>query len=253
MLHTTHRQSEILKAVQIYGSCTIGKLSEDLNVSDETIRRDVRSLVSDGLVVKVHGAIVALDHLREDPFQLRLQENREAKLRIALRAADLVSNGQSIMLDTGSTTTYVAHSLAGHRNLLAVTNSVEVTRALANRNNNRVYMAGGEIRADDGAAFGESVSAFAARFEVDIAFLSITAISSDTGFMDNELWEADFAQVIIRQSAKVVVVADHTKFERRGLVKVCGFEKIDVLITSRAPPHEAQQKLADAGVEILIA
>lgn len=252
MLHTTRRQSEILKAVQMFGSCTIGELAADLNVSDETIRRDVRVLVSDGLVVKVHGAIVALDHLREDPFQLRLQENREEKVRIAVRAANLVSHGQSIMLDTGSTTTYVAHSLSGHRNLLAVTNSVEVARSLANQNNNRVYMAGGEIRADDGAAFGETTIAFAARFQVDIVFLSIAAISANGGFMDNELWEADLSQVMIRQASKVMIVADHSKFERRGLVQVCDFSSVDVLITSQHPPKEAARRLAEAEVEVMV-
>ena len=194
MIHPTKRQSEIIKSVRLLGTCTVGKLAEDLGVSDETIRRDVRSLVADGLVLKVHGAIVAPDHLRENPFQLRLQENRDEKLRIAAHAATLVDHGDSLMLDTGSTTTYVAHSLVSHRNLLAITNSVEVARSLAGQNGNRVYMAGGELRADDGAAFGETTTNFAAQFRVDKAFLSIAGISSDNGFMDNELWEADFSR-----------------------------------------------------------
>lgn len=253
MLHPTKRQSGILRAVRLHGTCPIGELANELNVSDETIRRDVRRLVQEGLVLKVHGAIVAPDHLREDPFQLRLQENRQEKLRIAAKAAGLVEHGESIMLDTGSTTAYVAQSLGEHRNLLAVTNSIEVARALANQNGNRVYMAGGEIRADDGAAFGETANQFAARFRVDKAFLSIAAITAKVGFMDSELWEADYSRVVINQAAKVIVVADHSKFERRALVKVCDFDRIGMLITSAPPPAPLQAELEAAGVAVVIA
>ena len=253
MLHPTKRQSEILRAVKLHGTCTIGDLAMELNVSDETVRRDVRSLVDAGLVVKVHGAIVAPDHLREDPFQLRLQENRDDKIRIAARVAQLIEHGDSIMLDTGSTTAYVAQSLAEHRNLFAVTNSVEVARSLANQNDNRVYMAGGEIRADDGAAFGETANHFAAQFSVDKAILSIAAITEDEGFMDSELMEAEYSRVVIDQAQTVIIVADRSKFGRRALVRVCDFDAVDILVTSAPPPADIARRLSDAGVEVIVA
>jgi len=252
MLHPTKRQSDILRTVKLHGTYPIAELARDFGVSDETIRRDVRQLADEGMVVKVHGAIVAPDRLREDPFQLRLQENREEKMRIAVKAAALVDHGESVMLDTGSTTAYVAQNLAEHRNLFAVINSVEVARSLANQNGNRVYMAGGEIRADDGAAFGETANEFASRFQVDKGFLSIAAITEQSGLMDNELWEADYSRVIIRQAAKVIVVADHSKFGRRALVKVCDFDDVDVLITSAQPPPPIQDKLDASGVEVIV-
>jgi DeoR family transcriptional regulator, glycerol-3-phosphate regulon repressor len=252
MIHPTQRQSEILKSVRLLGTCSIGKLAGELNVSDETIRRDVRPLVDEGMVMKVHGAIVAPDHLREDPFQLRLQEHREEKLRIAARAAEMVDHGDSLMLDTGSTTTYVAHSLVAHRNLFAVTNSVEVARSLANQNDNRVYMAGGEIRADDGAAFGETATNFIAQFQVDKAFLSIAAISAESGFMDTELAEAEYSRTVIGQASQIIVVADHSKFLRHALVKVCEFDAVDTLITTQPPPPDIAEQLIAADVEIII-
>ncbi len=253
MLHPTRRQSDILRMVKLHGTCQIIELARDLGVSDETIRRDVRLLADEGMVVKVHGAIVAPARLREDPFQLRMQENRDEKIRIAARAASLIEHGESIMLDTGSTTAYVAQTFAEHRNLLAVTNSVEVARSFASQNGNRVYMAGGEIRADDGAVFGETANEFASRFLVDKGFLSISAITEENGLMDSELWEADFSRVIIRQAKQVIVVADHTKFNRRSLVKVCDFDDIDILITSAQPPPAIQDKLDAAGVNVIVA
>lgn len=252
MLHPTKRQSEILRYVGLHGSYPIGDLASELGVSDETIRRDVRSLADEGLVMKVHGAIVAPDHLREGPFQHRLLENREEKLRIAAYAAGLVGHGESIMLDTGSTTAYVAQNLTTHRNLLAVTNSLEAARSLASKNGNRVYMAGGEIRADDGATFGAAANSFASRFQVDTAFLSITAINERDALMVAELWEAEFSRVVIGQAARVIVVADHSKFGRRALIKVCDFAAIHMLITSAPPPPAVADSLRAAGTEVVV-
>ncbi len=252
MLHPTKRQTDILKAVRLFGTCSVGKLAEDLGVSDETIRRDVRGLVNEGLVMKVHGAIVVPDYLREDPFTLRMQENRDEKLRIAAQASEMVENGNSLMLDTGSTTVYVAHALSSHRNLFVVTNSVEVARSLAGKNDNRVYMAGGELRADDGAAFGETATNFVEQFQVDIAFLSIAAISAENGLMDSELWEADYSRTVMQQAKRVIIVADHSKFERRALVKVCNFDRVDTLVTTKEPPRAIAEQLAAANVDVVI-
>jgi len=252
MIHPTKRQAEILNTVRLLGTCTIGKLANDLNVSDETIRRDVRGLVDGELVLKVHGAIVAPDHLREDPFQRRLKENRNEKMRIAAKAAELVDDGDSLMLDTGTTTTYVGHSLATRRNIFAVTNSVEVARSLANQNGNRVYMAGGEIRADDGAAFGETATNFIAQFQVDKAFLSIAAISATGGFMDTELSEAEYSRTVIAQANQAIIVADHSKFDRHALVKVCDFSAVDMLITTQVPPPAIAEQLEAAEVEVIV-
>lgn len=253
MLHPTKRQSEILRIAHLHGSYPVAGLAAELRVSDETIRRDVRALVNEGLVVKVHGAIMAPSYMREDPFQLRLQENRAEKIRIAARAAEMVQHGDSVMLDTGSTTAYVAQSLANHRNLMAVTNSIEVARSLANQNGNKVYMAGGEVRADDGATFGDSAKLFASRFQVDKAFLSIAAIDETDGFMNNELWESDYSNILIHQASEVIVVADHSKYERRASVKVCGYDRVDTLITSAPPPPQTAKQLADAGVTVIVA
>ena len=253
MRHATKRHTDILRAVRTHGTYPIADLARALNVSDETIRRDVRRLVDEGMVIKVHGAIVAPEHLREDPFQLRLQENRTEKSRIAAAAAGMIRHGASVMMDTGSTTAYLAQHLTDHRNLFTVTNSLEVARTLANQNGNRVYMAGGEVRADDGAVFGETATEFAARFQVELGILSIAAISEKDGFLDNELWEADYSRMVIRQAERVIVVADHSKFGRRALVKVCDFAQVDTLVTSARPSPSLKACLEEAGVDVVIA
>ena len=122
------RQSKILKLVRQQGSCTVVELSERLEVSDETIRRNVKPLVSEGLVIKVHGGIILPHRFEESPIQRRMLDNREAKERIAALVAQQVQDGDSLVLDTGSTTIYVARALSGHSNLVVVTNSTRIAR-----------------------------------------------------------------------------------------------------------------------------
>jgi DeoR family glycerol-3-phosphate regulon repressor len=154
------------------------------------------------------------------------------------------------MLDTGSTTAYVARALADHKDLLVVTNCTDIAASLAGRN--RVYLAGGELRADDGAVFGASTMAFVEQFRVRYAVLSIGAIAGEDGLMDFHLQEAEFSRAVMARASRTMVVADHTKFGMQAPVRVCGFEAIDLLITDRAPDPEIAMRIREAGTELQI-
>ncbi len=248
----TSRAAEILRQVRLHGSCRITDLAEALHVSDETIRRNIRPLVNRGLVLKVHGGIMLPDRMDEPPFQSRMQENREAKQRIAALTARRIKDGESIILDGGATTTYVALALTGHRSLQVVTNSTDIARTLVGSGNNSVHMAGGELRPDDAATFGIRACEFVRRFHVRHAILSIGAVNG-WGFMDLHPCESEFAQAAITQAEHVIVVADHSKFGRDGFVRVCGLEDVDMLITDAEPPASIARALHEADVEVLIA
>lgn len=245
------RQSAILKAVTARGSCTVSELARELSVSGETIRRDIRVMARQGLVRKVHGGVSMPDQLRESSFRLRLLENAEAKQTIARLAAAEVKNGDSLMIDTGSTTTYVARELADHRDLMLITNCTEIARTLARGSSNRVFLVGGELRGDDGALFGAEALRFVARFRCRMALLSIGAVDLESGFMDFHPEEAEFSQAVIDQASRVIVVADHSKFGRQAPVKVCRHADVDTLITDQPPPPSFARRLAEAEVEIL--
>lgn len=247
------RQADILNTVKLRRSCTIAELAAELDVSDETIRRSIKPLVSAGQLLRVHGGVLLPEALHEPPFDRRMQANREAKLAIAAQVAQRINDGDSLMLDTGSTTAYIASALRNHRNLFVVTNSAEIARTLATRNGNRVYMAGGELRADDAAAFGAAAHVFVQQFQVQHAILSIGAIDADNGLMDYDLCEAEYARVVLHQAERRIVAADHSKFGRKGFVKVCDAELIDVLITDRPPPPALARQFEQAGVEVVVA
>lgn len=250
---SSRRQSEILEAVRLRGACSIGELAERFSVSNETIRRSIKPLVSRGLVLKVHGGVVLPDGVQEPPYQRRMLERREAKQRIAALAAQQIRDRDSVMLDTGSTTAYVALALVHHPNLVVVTNSVEIARTLASRNGNRVYMAGGELRADDAAAFGPGAQDFVRQFEVQHAVLSIGAITRSGAFMNFHLCEGEFSRAVIAQAERTIVVADQSKFGRKAVVKVCDAERVDTLVTDAKPPAPLARRLEQAGTRVLVA
>ena len=247
----TNRSAEILRLVRLHGTCRVNDLAEQLDVSDETIRRNIKPLVKRGLVLKVHGGIMLPDRLDERPFEHRLHEKPDAKERIGECTARLINNGDSLMLDGGATTAYVARALTAHRDLQVVTNSVEIGRTLVPHGRNCVHMAGGELRPDDLATFGATAVGFVRDFHVRHAILSISAIN-EWGFMDQHACDSEFARAVIAQAERVIVVADHGKFGRDGFVKVCDLSGVDIVVTDAEPPASLAKQLASAEVDIVV-
>ena len=247
------RQSDILKLVRQQGSCTIVELAERLAVSDETIRRNVKPLVSEGLVLKVHGGIILPHQFREPPIQRRMLENREAKERIAALVAEQVQDGDSLVIDSGSTTVYVARALSEHSNLVVVTNSTRIAGILAAGTGNQVFMAGGELRSHDAAAFGAETLEFIQRFRVGHAILSIGAVNATQGFMDHYLCEAEFSRAAMAQAERCIVAADSSKFDRSVLVQVCPLDAVDLLVPDTLPQPELARSLEAADLEVRVA
>ncbi|MBZ9881587.1 DeoR/GlpR family DNA-binding transcription regulator [Mesorhizobium sp. CA10] len=252
MIHSK-RHGEILRLLSEEGTITIASLAERLGVSLETVRRDVKPLADDGSVLKMHGAVGLSSMLGEAPFERRMRENAEAKRLIARMVAATIRDGEAIMLDTGTTTSFLARELLGHRRLTVVTNSSDIARTLATVNGNKVYMAGGELRSDSGAAFGISAIEFVSRFSVDHAVISIGAVDAAAGLTDYDLDEAEFARMVLSRGQRSLVVTDHSKFGRQGLVRVCGFDGFSELSTDQPPPRDIAAELSQAGARVSIA
>ena len=252
-MHASQREKEILNAVRLHGSVTTMELAEQLGVSDQTIRRNVKPLVEQGLVEKVHGAIVAPDRLLEPPIQRRMLEQQEEKIRIAAKVAEQIRDGSSLMLDSGSTTAYVAQALYDRNELSVITNSAQIAMTLASKPGNRVYMAGTELRNHDAAAFGADAINVFRHFDVQYAILSMAAINHERGFMVQQRFEAEVSEQLMDRADQVIVVADHSKFERRALVEVSHPEKVSKLVTDSTPPQALSDSLTHWDVEIVIA
>ncbi len=241
------RHNDILKIVQEEGTSSIAALAERLGVSQESIRRDVAPLTRAEKLLRVHGAVTLPNLLMEAPFEKRMREGAGAKRAIAKLAAAKIQDGDSVMFDTGTTTSSVARELLGHKNLTIVTNSSDIARTLATVNGNTVYMAGGKLHGDNGAAFGALAVEFINSFSVRFSFISIGALDEQMGAMDYHLEEAQIAQAVLRQGEQSFIVTDQSKFSRRGLVKVCGFDGFNGLISDGTPTEKICQQMEDAG------
>jgi DeoR family glycerol-3-phosphate regulon repressor len=249
----TERQTRILRSLRSLGTQRISDLAAMMEVSPESVRRDIRPLVEGGTLVKLHGAVSLPGNSAEAPFERRMRENAAEKQRIARHVAASIRDGDSVMMDTGTTTSMLARELLGKEGLTIVTNSSDVARTLAPVNGNKVYMAGGEVHGDNGAAFGRSAIEFIAAFKVRHAIISISALDAEAGLMDYHLTEAEIARTVLGCGQNRLVITDHTKFNRTALVRVAGFSDFDLLVTDRPPPPDIANGLATGGARVEVA
>lgn len=248
----TPRQTALIALLEAEGSQPISRLAARLAVSDETARRDVAQLAAAGRLVRVHGAVGLAGALGEAPYARRMRENAAAKRAIAAAAAAMIADGATLMLDTGTTTAWLARALARHRRLTVVTNSTDIARLLAAGEGNRVHLAGGALHPDSAAAFGAEALGFLARFRVGLTVISAAALDAG-GVLDAEPDEADLARVMLDAGERRMVVADASKFLRPALARVAGFDRIGDLVTDAAPPPAIAAALEAAGTRLHLA
>ena len=252
--HNTHRELEILDQLRLSGgSCRIQFLADRLQVTEQTVRRNVRRLEDNGTVKKVHGGVHLVDVLTEAPFQQRMSVNSHAKRIIAASVADMITDGDSLFLDIGSTTAYIAMALQNHRDLFVVTNSVAVAHALATRNNNRVYLAGGALRPHDGGAFGKTAIDFIHQFNFQFAVLSVGAINAEDGFMLHDLQEAQVSREAIARAHTTIVAGDSGKFGHRAPIIVAEPDEFDVIVTDKKPAIALTNWFRDKDIDLVLA
>lgn len=229
-------EQDVMNAVGLRGTVSVRELAALLDVSDQTVRRIVKPMVERGEVRKVHGAITAVTGaptVGEAPFLSRMNEQREAKVAIAAKVAELVHDGDSLVLDTGSTTGYVAQALRGHRGLTVVTNSSFIATTLATIPGNRVLMAGVELRTHDGASFDHFAFEVVHRMKVRVAVLSASAIDPSRGPMVHEHAEAEMSAAMGEIADVRVLAVDATKFGRSALVALPPLRAGDLVVTDR--------------------
>lgn len=247
-MDSTTRQSEILTLLGTEGAVSITELADRFEVSDETVRRDVRQLENLGHVQKVHGGVRLPENIFESPWRHRQYEQSDAKQAIGRACAELVPDGASLTIESSTTAFWVARALRTQRNLSVITNGVEIARELCGRNNNRIYLSGGEMSNGTMSTLGPAAIDYIAQFTPDMAIIGASALDPARGLCDFHMQEAEIARAIVGTATKIIVIADATKFERRALVHVCSLARIDILITDRAPPPALANALTDTQI-----
>lgn len=251
------RRKEILALLDRIRVATVEELAEQLYVSRETIRRDLLTLDAEGCLHKYHGGARALDHPNEpqeseSPFAMRMAQNNEGKRAIAEAASRYFETGDTIFIDTGTTTLAMASALARIPGLLVITNSPRIAAAVAENGSNKVFLIGGAFAAEVGENVGPLALEQIGKFRAKHAILTIGAMDRAC-IMNFDLQEAEIARAMIERSDRVTVVADHTKFDRRAVFEVAQLTRIERVITDVKPSPAMCDALSKAGVELVIA
>ena len=237
-------EAQIQEIVNLRGTISVLDLARELNVSDQTIRRVVRPLVECGEIRKVHGALVSNRSALDPPFLARMTQNRAAKVLIARAVADLVKDGDSIAIDTGSTSAFAAQALRERKDLTVVTNSAFVASTLSMIPGNNVSMAGTQLRDHDGAAFDRSAFDVIARMQVDYVLLSASLVDARLGFLVHEQCEVDIASAMMDISNRTIMTVDSSKFEpqsRKPALRQPALRDGDYILTDREVAPEFQR------------
>jgi DeoR family transcriptional regulator, glycerol-3-phosphate regulon repressor len=245
------RHQYILSELSKNGALSVAELVRALDVSRETIRRDLNALAERGLIVTTHGGALAADH-REPHVDVREQANAAAKRAIGARAAQLVPDGASVVIDSGSTTQAVARSLADRHRLTVYTNDWRIAMLLARRNDNRVTLLGGEVSDHEDALFGLDTMQQLSQYHADFAFVGAGGITADAFLTDYSRLAAEVRSCMIVTASTAVVVADHSKFGLVAPVRIRDFAKVRYLITELAPDKALRRALAARGPELVV-
>lgn len=250
---TSKYSEEILRRVDMLGTVTVHELSLAMGVSDQTIRRVSRPLAESGALSKVHGALVSKKSALDPPFLSRMNQNREAKIAIANEIAAVVKDGDSLIIDTGSTSAFAAQVLRQRRDLTVVTNSAFVASTLAMIPGNNVSMAGTQLRDHDGASFDRSAFHVVERAQVDHCILSASLVHPEKGFLVHEQCEVDMAFAMMNSATRSIMAVDGSKLQpqkRRPALRQPELNEGDILVMDVDPPERFRLLLAHLDVRI---
>ncbi|MGO0061413.1 DeoR/GlpR family DNA-binding transcription regulator [Brevibacillus fluminis] len=253
-LLSEERKSIILDELNRNNKVKVVSLAERLQVSSETIRRDMDVLEKLGLLTRVYGGAVKRGYQAgEPPYENRQDLNREAKQRIGQKAASLLQDGDTILMDTGTTVLELARSIRDRKRLTILTNSVPVASLLINAIHNHVFsgkviMLGGELNPEQQSSGGALCESFLSAFHVDRAFISVGGVSLVTGISDYDLSESMVTRKMISVAKEVIVLADSSKIGVQAFCQIAPLEAVDLLISDAPHPSSWAAELEQKGI-----
>ncbi|MBR2498911.1 MAG: DeoR/GlpR transcriptional regulator [Clostridia bacterium] len=246
------RKEEILDILNKNKSATVEQLAAELFVSGATIRRDLRAMEKQGLIKRSHGGAMPFkSSAEESAFAIREQENTSAKKTIANLAVKLINNGDSVFMDSSSTVGLTIPLLNNFNYLSVTTIGLRNALLLSQTNNVKIYIAGGQIQNHSNSIIGTDTMDFISRIHADISIISCTGLDLENGFTDASIEQSKLKQQMRRNSTKVAMLCDSTKFNKTFMCKDFSFDDIDYLVTEKTPPQEYIDKIANTRCKLI--
>ncbi|MGK7394686.1 MAG: DeoR/GlpR family DNA-binding transcription regulator [Candidatus Cyclobacteriaceae bacterium M3_2C_046] len=248
------RRDKILELLKEDGSAKVIQLAKIFRVSEVTIRQDLEKLEKEGLVTREHGGAYLKEIEKQvRDFALMNQTNLEKKSVIGQKAASLIEDGDTIILDSGSTTTEIAKNLVGRKNLTVITNALNITLLLGVEQGIEVIMTGGEFKPPTLSLTGQKAAVFFNDIHVDKLFLATAGISLRSGLTYPSLSDIVVKKAMIEVAEIVYLVADSTKIGKGAFASLGALSLIDYIITDSAIKDQHLQLFRDHDIELIIA
>lgn len=252
-MNTVQRHQEILRKITEKGQIKVQELCDEFQISPVTARKDLKLLEEKGLLYRMHGGATlsnpyATDRHVKEKEKIHLSE----KMKIGSVAASMVTANDSILIASGTTVFYLAKSIEPQENLTVITSALNVALELNKHLEIEVIMLGGLLRKRSSSVTGIYAENNLADFSCSKFFMGVDGIDLDFGLTTTNVMEAHLNREMINVSQKTIVLADSTKFGRRGFGRICGLELIDEIITDNGISSFTKEALEDNGIKITI-
>ncbi|WHS99226.1 MAG: HTH-type transcriptional repressor CsqR [Pantoea stewartii] len=247
------RHDRLLSLIAERGYMNIDELAVLLDVSTQTVRRDIRKLSEQGLITRHHGGAGRASSVVNTAFEQREVSQTDEKRSIADAIADYIPDGSTVFITIGTTVEHVARALMNHKHLRVITNSLRVAHILYKCPQFEVMVPGGTLRPHNGGIIGPVTTAFVASFRADYLVTSMGAIESDGALLEFDVNEANVAQTMMAHSRHILLAADHTKFQASAAVEMGSVAQATALFTDKLPGTALQNLLKTHQVEVILA
>lgn len=246
------RRGRILDILTRDGKVRVSELSELLEVSEVTIRNDLSELERSGQLERTPGgAVQTMKNYYNMDYQQRKGKNATHKQLIAAAAADLISDGDTLMINSGTTTFFTAVELKKRKNLSILTNSIAVASELGDHPTFRVILLGGEINPQYSFTYGSEAVNSLRRYKADKCIISVDGICSTSGLTTYHAQEAEVCKMMIERSFNKIIVADGSKFGHESFYNICDISAIDTWVTNVIPLAGKLSEITEKGVKII--
>ena len=253
MVAFSARQNAILALARENGRVDVDDLSLRFEVSPQTIRKDLNELCDKQLLQRVHGGAIVGSGIENVSYEARRLLAPEGKKAIGVRAAQLIADNSSLLINIGTTTEQVAHALKDHRGLLVITNNINAVEIMKSFTGVELVIAGGQVRRSDGGIVGEAAVDFINQFKTDYAVIGVSAIDEDGSLLDYDFREVRVAQAIIANARHVILVTDLLKLQRNAPVRIGHISQINTIVVDADLPAKLKEICQEHGVEVIVA
>ena len=251
--NTLSRRSDILNILSKQDSISVVELSRVFGVSEVSIRNDLSHLEHKGLLIRTRGGAIKKQPINFDlNLNQRLKKFYKEKQKIGRKAVEYIHEGDTIVMDSGSTTLQIAKNLNNFKQIKLITNSLPIAESVADFEGVEVIIPGGVMRPEMRSLVGPMAERNLLQYYCDIAFLAVDGIDCEYGISTPVIYEATFCKTMIDIAKKVIVVSDSSKFRRRSFVKIASMDEIDMVITDQGIPEDQKFKLEKMHLDLIL-